>query len=96
LEIEANAVEMQERRIVSALSAGDSPGVAASVLKLQGSELNQRIDELAVEAIGPLMSSESQTAPVAMGRYFYDRSLTIFGGTSEIQRNILARSLLSP
>ena len=96
LEIEANAVEMQERRIVSALSAGEAPGAAASVLKLQGSELNQRIDELAVEAIGPLMSSESQAATVAMGRYLYDRSLTIFGGTSEIQRNILARSFLSP
>ena len=93
-EIEVTAVEMQERRVVSALSLGQAPGNAASLLKLQGSELTQKLDELAIEAVGPRMSTGDVEADVAMGRYLYDRSVTIFGGTSEIQRNIIARTVL--
>jgi alkylation response protein AidB-like acyl-CoA dehydrogenase len=94
-EIEVTAVEMQERRVISALSLGEAPGNAASLLKLQGSELTQRLDELAIEAVGPRMSTVDVQADVAMGRYLYDRSVTIFGGTSEIQRNIIARTVLA-
>jgi alkylation response protein AidB-like acyl-CoA dehydrogenase len=94
-EIEVTAVEMQERRVISALSLGEAPGNAASLLKLQGSELTQKLDELAIEAVGPRMSPVDAEADVAMGRYLYDRSVTIFGGTSEIQRNIIARTVLA-
>ncbi len=93
-EIEVTAVEMQERRVISALSLGEAPGNAASLLKLQGSELTQKLDELAIEAVGPRQSTIDGEADVAMGRYLYDRSVTIFGGTSEIQRNIIARTVL--
>lgn len=93
-EIDVAAVEMQERRVISALSLGEAPGNAASLLKLQGSELTQKLDELAIEAVGPGMSTVDADAHVAMGRYLYDRSVTIFGGTSEIQRNIIARTVL--
>jgi alkylation response protein AidB-like acyl-CoA dehydrogenase len=41
------------------------------------------------------MSTVDVQADVAMGRYLYDRSVTIFGGTSEIQRNIIARTVLA-
>ena len=74
---------------------GEAPGNAASLLKLQGSELTQKLDELAIEAVGPRMSPVDAEADVAMGRYLYDRSVTIFGGTSEIQRNIIARTVLA-
>ena len=92
LEIEVAAVEMQERRTISALSLGAAPGSAASLMKLQGSELIQRIDELALEALGPMVAAHDPAAQVAVGRYLYDRSVTIYGGTSEVQRNILART----
>ncbi len=94
VEVDISAVEMQEQRAISALALGESPGAAASMLKLQGSVLIQRLDELAIEAMGPLASQDDVTAAVAMGRYLYDRSVTIFGGTSEIQRNIMARTAL--
>ncbi|MFZ4066589.1 MAG: acyl-CoA dehydrogenase family protein [Phenylobacterium sp.] len=94
VEIDITAVEMQEHRVVSARALGESPGAAASMLKLQGNVLTQRLDELAIEALGPQASHEGREAAVAMGRYLYDRAVTILGGTSEIQRNIMARAML--
>ena len=94
VEIDITAVQMQEHRIVSALALGESPGKSASMLKLQGTVLTQRLDELAIEALGPQASHDGREAAVAMGRYLYDRALTILGGTSEIQRNIMARAML--
>jgi acyl-CoA dehydrogenase len=94
VEIDITAVEMQEHRVVSARALGESPGTAASMLKLQGNVLTQRLDELAIEALGPQSSHEGRDAAVAMGRYLYDRAVTILGGTSEIQRNIMARAML--
>lgn len=94
MEIEISAVEAKERRTISALSVGAAPGFAASLMKLQGSELTQHVDELALEALGPMIAGPDQPERVAMGRYLYDRAVTIFGGTSEIQRNILARAQL--
>jgi acyl-CoA dehydrogenase len=94
VEVDITAVEMQEQRAISALALGDSPGSAASMLKLQGSVLIQRLDELAIEALGPQVIHDGAEAAVAMSRYLYDRSVTIFGGTSEIQRNIMARTAL--
>jgi acyl-CoA dehydrogenase len=108
-EIDLLALEMLERRTMSALSLGEAPGPASSLLKLRGSEMIQRIDELALDAIGihtlpyqfsALGSGSNQAlnggpdALVAVARYLYDRSVTIFGGTSEIQRNILGRAIL--
>jgi alkylation response protein AidB-like acyl-CoA dehydrogenase len=92
LEIAASAVEMQENRVLSALETGQPPGRLASILKLQGSELLQRIDELAIELVG--LEATTNDADLSFGRYFYDRSVTVFGGTSEIQRNIIARTIL--
>jgi acyl-CoA dehydrogenase len=94
VEIDITAVEMQEHRVVSARALGESPGAAASMLKLQGNVLTQRLDELAIEALGPQASHDGREAAVAMGRYLYDRAVTILGGTSEIQRNIMARAML--
>lgn len=91
-EIDVTAVEINERRVISNLVAGDSPGVFASTLKLQGSELHQRLDELAIEIVGDNVALAEPPGAVAMGRYLYDRSMTIYGGTSEIQRNIVARA----
>jgi alkylation response protein AidB-like acyl-CoA dehydrogenase len=108
-EIDLLAFDMLERRVMSALSLGQTPGPASSMLKLRGSELVQQIDELALDALGTYAApwqpralkpgnNEEIVGPreglVVSARYLYNRSVTIFGGTSEVQRNILARAAL--
>jgi acyl-CoA dehydrogenase len=110
LEIEVEAVEFTERRVVSGLSTG---GVvddgAASMLKLKGTETMQKATEMAMALIGSFaradqraaLSSGSNVAPVGpdyalttTARYLNTRAASIYGGSSEVQRNILARTVL--
>lgn len=108
-EIEVVALEMSELRCMSALSLGQPAGTYASLLKLRGSELVQRVDELALEVLGDFampnqlaLGVHSHNRPavgpekgvMTTARYLYDRAITIYGGTSEVQRNILARAVL--
>jgi len=107
VEIDIIALEMKELRVLSSLSLGQSTGSASSVLKLKGSELIQRVDELALEALGfyaaPVQPTGADTNEAVIGpeegrvvcaSYLYDRAISIYGGTNEIQRNILARAVL--
>ncbi|HWA63306.1 MAG TPA: acyl-CoA dehydrogenase family protein [Caulobacteraceae bacterium] len=110
LECQIAAVDVTERRVVSALSTGGAAGDSiASMLKLKGTETMQLVTELAVEALGiyafpdqrsalgaganePPVGAEHAATPTA--RYFNTRANTIYGGSSEVQRNILARAAL--
>ncbi|MEJ1969045.1 MAG: acyl-CoA dehydrogenase family protein [Rhizomicrobium sp.] len=107
--IAVEAIEMTEHRVMSALSAGRNPGPASSLLKMQGTEAMQRLDELAVEAAGVYAAVDqpaarlpgSNIAPIgppdgllAMARYFNNRAASIYGGSNEIQRDIVARLVL--
>jgi len=109
MEVLVDAIEMTEHRVMSALANGGSPGPESSLLKMQGSEAMQRLDELAMEAVGLFGIVEqpdarvagSNVAPVgpehslyAMPRYLNDRAASIYGGSNEIQRNIIARLVL--
>jgi alkylation response protein AidB-like acyl-CoA dehydrogenase len=102
LEIETLALEYTQLRILSRLSLGESVGdSAASLLKLKGSDLFQRATELAMRAIGPYAVPEQageaigpEHASTATARFLNARARSIFGGTSEIQRGILARTVL--
>ncbi|HSZ53458.1 MAG TPA: acyl-CoA dehydrogenase family protein [Caulobacteraceae bacterium] len=104
-----DAVEAAEQRVLAALRAGDSPGPASSMLKTVGTEMMQRLDELALDAIGPWAAADqgefrapgSNTPGVGpahaltvTARYLNDRAASIYGGSNEIQRDILARQLL--
>lgn len=106
LEVEAEAVSMSELRMLSSLTTGQNPGAAASIIKLRGSEATQKATEMIMEAAGlyalPFEQLEAaagaNTPGVATpdeassaGRYFGLRAATIFGGSSEVQRNILAK-----
>lgn len=106
LEAEATAIDLTERRVMATISSGGSPGAAsASLLKLAGTEAIQRANELMIESIGPWAAPDfagvrngvADWAPgpdyavPMMGKYLNNRAATIYGGSSEVQRNILAR-----
>jgi alkylation response protein AidB-like acyl-CoA dehydrogenase len=108
LEMEIDAVEMNELMFYSSLKTGDAPGQMASVVKMRGTEVGQRVTELAVEAVGwygvpftELRNYDSNIVPVGgeyvddvAPRYFNNRKTTIYGGSSEVQRNVLAKAML--
>ena len=109
LEIEIMANEISEKRVMNALSQGQNPGSASSMFKLRGSELLQRMLELTMQAIGgygAIYQPEAYIpgnnvdpiAPayglVATSKYFNQRAATIYAGSSEIQRTIIAKYVL--
>jgi alkylation response protein AidB-like acyl-CoA dehydrogenase len=108
LEIEIDAVEMNEMMFYSGLKTGDAPGNMGSVVKMRGTEVGQKVTELAVEAVGwygapftELRNYDSNIVPVGgdyvddvSPRYFNTRKTTIYGGSSEVQRNVLAKAML--
>ena len=108
-EVAVQAIEVSEQRILAALSSGKNPGPASSMLKTQGGEAMQRIDELLLEVAGVYAAPEQPAArepgsnipPIgpdavltAMPRYLNDRAASIYGGSNEIQRDIIARLVL--
>jgi alkylation response protein AidB-like acyl-CoA dehydrogenase len=108
LEMEIDAVEMNELMFYSSLKTGDAPGNMASIVKMRGTEVGQKVTEAAVEAVGwygvpftELRNYDSNIVPVGgeyvddvAPRYFNNRKTTIYGGSSEVQRNVLAKAML--
>lgn len=116
--VEVAALEAVELRVMASLSHGGAPGPESSMLKAVGTELSQRLTELAVEAAGPYAApyqphAVSPGGPVpgftppndggAVGpdytwtvtsKYLNDRAGSIYAGTNEIQRNIMAKAIL--
>src|SRR5579871_3906278 len=105
LEIDLAALEFTELRTLAAESKGQMAGPESSILKIRGTEISQRITELTLEAIGYYGLPDERSfganeyigpdyAAGAAGRYFNMRKLSIFGGSNEIQRNIIAKAVL--
>ena len=108
-EIQLLALEYSELRTLAALNVGNAPGPESSILKIVGTELAQQMDELFVDLAGyhclpfvPEQFEEGfQGQPVGPGNsaaaaltYFNNRKLSIFGGSNEIQRNIISKAVL--
>ncbi len=91
-------VRFQYLRLMSALSSGRSPGVGGngSLHKVIWSESHQRITEQAMNLLGPqsLLVGEDYQLSEWQQAFLTARSDTIWGGTAEIQRNILAERVL--
>ena len=108
-EIAISAMEYTELRILSSLSAGKNVGPESSLLKCRGTELQQKLTELAAEAAGnylipfshpspskginwePIGTAESDSSAPT---YFNTRKVSIYAGSNEIQRNIMAKLVL--
>jgi pimeloyl-CoA dehydrogenase large subunit len=106
-EIELKALELTQLRVVAdeGKHGKGKPNPASSVLKIKGSEIQQTTTELLMEVIGPFAapydvhgddgSNEAMdwTAQIAPS-YFNNRKVSIYGGSNEIQRNIIAKAVL--
>jgi alkylation response protein AidB-like acyl-CoA dehydrogenase len=109
LEVELMALEITNLRMIAAMRGGKGPGPESSILKLKGSDIQQRLTELAMEAVGPYAMPfqrealehgwneepigpdyAAQTAP----HYFNYRKVSIYGGSNEIQRNVISKMML--
>ena len=106
LEMRLLALEWTVLRTVRALTGGHPPAAAVSMLKVRGSELEQALTEFAVEILGPeavaysplLGLGEADEDSVirngAIARMLWARCVTIYGGSNEVQRNIIAKTLI--
>ena len=108
LEIDLAALEYTELRTLAAMAGGKNPGPESSVLKIKGSEIQQRLTELTLEMAGHYgapyfrgFGEGDNEHPIgqewanrAAPTYFNARKTTIYGGSNEIQRNVIAKMVL--
>ena len=109
VDLQVQALEISELRALSAMAQGGQPGPEVSTLKVRGSEIQQRLAELAMEMVGEyaapyqpgmLFHDTNETpvgpdhAPPAAPRYFNMRKTSIYGGSTEIQKNIVSKAIL--
>jgi alkylation response protein AidB-like acyl-CoA dehydrogenase len=109
VEVDVLALEFTELRILGALAAGQNVGPESSMLKTRGTELQQSVTELAMEAAGHYAFALDQSTPAAgdnflpvgpehangvAQEYFNTRKVSIYAGSNEIQRNIMAKLVL--
>ena len=110
LEVELKALEFTELRTLASVKVGKAPGPESSLLKIRGTEVQQSLDALMMEAAGyyalPYVPAQydldfpdderighgPETAPSL--RYFNTRKASIYGGSNEIQKNIIAKHVL--
>ena len=109
LDAQISAIQASEDVVMAQVARGRNPGPAASMLKIQGTETAQQVQQLAVELSGDYAavsqfaarqpgSNEAAIGPdialTAVPRYFNGRAASIYGGSNEIQRNIIAKMVL--
>ena len=104
IEIELMALEYTELRVLASVAAGGAPGAESSLLKIKGTEIQQAIQELRMELAGyyqgvlPTELSAEQLGHSfgsdARQAFMYGRAATIYGGSNEVQKNIIAKAVL--
>jgi len=104
IEMELMALEYTELRVFASMASGGMPGPESSLLKIKGTEISQSIHELQLQlasyyggALQGELSSEvlgHNFATEARGKYMYGRAATIYGGSNEVQRNVIAKAVL--
>jgi acyl-CoA dehydrogenase len=100
IEIDIRALEMTEFRVLAALAAGGNPGAESSIMKLSTVDIEQRTHQLAMDVIGyhalPFKQPDlgPDYAAAVLPTYLNSRAASIFGGSREIQYNIIAKAVL--
>ncbi len=106
VEAELEALKITNLRMLSNAQKKGQPGLESSMLKIKGTVIRQALNDLARRALGPAaapfpaeaLAGNLEIAPPeharAAARYFNNRKISIFGGSNEIQRNILSKSML--
>ena len=110
VEVELKALEYTELRTLAAVASGKAPGPESSILKIKGTEVQQAIDTLYLEAAGyyalpyvpeqyvlDLADDERVGEDIETRfslQYFNNRKASIYGGSNEIQKNIIAKHVL--
>jgi hypothetical protein len=110
VEVELKALEFTELRTLAAVASGQAPGPESSILKLKGTELQQATDALYVEAAAyyslPYVPNQyvadfpeqdrvgEEAETLSSLRYFNFRKASIYAGSNEIQKNIIAKHVL--
>jgi alkylation response protein AidB-like acyl-CoA dehydrogenase len=109
VEIDLENMKTTNLRVIAAVADGGAPGAESSMLKIRGTEIRQEISSLTRRAMGqyaqPLVEGArnadfdgtqvgSDEAASAASLYFNNRKLSIFGGSNEIQKNIISKMIL--
>jgi alkylation response protein AidB-like acyl-CoA dehydrogenase len=104
VEIDLENMKTTNLRVIAAVAGGGVPGAESSMLKIRGTEIRQEISSLMRRAMGPYAlpfiedtldeSDADADASSAAAQYFNNRKLSIFGGSNEIQKNIISKMIL--
>ena len=104
IDVDLMALEYTELRVLASISAGGHPGPESSLLKIKGTEIQQGLQELKMDLAGQysgLLLEDVSADQVghdfgdnARNHYMYGRAATIYGGSNEVQRNVIAKAVL--
>ncbi len=104
VEIDLMALEYTELRVLAAAAEGGMPGPESSLLKLQGTDIQQAIQELRMDVAGYYSQTLQgdlgsrqlghEFADFAQKQYFRGRASSIYGGSDEVQKNVTAKHVL--
>lgn len=104
IEIELMALEFTELRVLATVATGGAPGAESSMLKIKGTELQQASQALFMDVAGYYqgllpndMSADEvghEFGSAARQGFMYGRAATIYGGSNEVQKNIIAKAVL--
>jgi alkylation response protein AidB-like acyl-CoA dehydrogenase len=109
VEIDLENMKTTNLRVIAAVAGGGVPGAESSMLKIRGTEIRQEISSLLRRAMGPYAAPFVEEAlgegyagdaigpdeaASAAAQYFNNRKLSIFGGSNEIQKNIISKMIL--
>ena len=103
VELDLMALEFTELRALASIAEKGMPGPESSLLKIKGTEISQQLHELHLKVAahhgGAIALTEERYDEIKIGsdarnRYLYGRAATIYGGSNEVQRNVIAKAVL--
>ena len=103
VELDLMALEFTELRALASIAEKGVPGPESSLLKIKGTEISQQLHELHLKVAahhgGAIALTEERYDEIKIGsdarnRYLYGRAATIYGGSNEVQRNVIAKMVL--